>query len=143
MTIAERVKEIRLISGLTQAEFAEKIGLKQTGISGMEKGARAVTDRTIQFICEKFNVNEEWLRNETGEIFIDNDFFSLNEYAEQNNLTDLECDILKKYMSMDPEVRKLVIPSFQAMLSTFQEISKKDSNNSKMQYLSNDPNETS
>ena len=58
----ERVKELRKALGLTQGNFGEKIGLKQAVIGQMEKGSRNLTDRTVLLICEKYSVNEEWLR---------------------------------------------------------------------------------
>ena len=68
----ERLKIIRLKLKLTQDDFAKKIGIKQAAISAIEKGIRNVTDRIINDICREFNVNEEWLRNGTGEMFIQN-----------------------------------------------------------------------
>ena len=57
-----RVKEIRLTLKLTQKQFAEKIGLKQTSYSDIENNKAPLTERTIIAICYKFNVNDEWLR---------------------------------------------------------------------------------
>lgn len=35
----------------------------------MERGNAPITERTIIAICSKFNVNEDWLRYGTGEMF--------------------------------------------------------------------------
>lgn len=35
----------------------------------MERGNAPITERTIIVICSKFNVNEDWLRYGTGEMF--------------------------------------------------------------------------
>lgn len=35
----------------------------------MERGNAPITERTIIAICSKFNVNEDWLRYATGEMF--------------------------------------------------------------------------
>ena len=40
-------------------------------MGNIEIGRIAVTDRVISDICEKFNVNEEWLRYGTGDIFLE------------------------------------------------------------------------
>lgn len=69
--MCDRIKQIRLTLGLTQSDFGSQIGLSQAGISALEKGIRNITDRNIQLICEKFNANEEWLRNGEGEMFLD------------------------------------------------------------------------
>ena len=56
----------------TQAELAEKIGLKQNAISYMEKSGSTITEQNIKSICREFGVNESWLRFGTGDIFSDN-----------------------------------------------------------------------
>ena len=55
---------------MNQSDFGDKIGIGQAGVSAIEKGIRNITDRNIQLICEKFNVNEEWLRTGEGEMFV-------------------------------------------------------------------------
>ena len=64
-----RIIELRKILNLSQTEFAKEISLKQGSISDMERGNAPITERTIIAICSKFNVNEEWLRYGTGEMF--------------------------------------------------------------------------
>lgn len=65
----ERILELRKTLGLTQTDFGAKIGLKQAIIGQMENGGRNLTDRTASLICEKYNVNEQWLRTGKGEMF--------------------------------------------------------------------------
>ncbi|MFG6331535.1 MAG: helix-turn-helix transcriptional regulator [Lachnospiraceae bacterium] len=44
----DRLKKIRSDNGLSQEEFAKRIGLESRGhISALEKGTRNITDRTI------------------------------------------------------------------------------------------------
>lgn len=47
----------------------------------MERGNAPITERTIIAICSKFNVNEDWLRYGTGEMFNTIDK-SYNEFFE-------------------------------------------------------------
>lgn len=54
---------------LNQTDFGKKIGVKQTTIAGYENGTRQPLDTVIASICRVFSVNEEWLRNGTGEMF--------------------------------------------------------------------------
>lgn len=63
----ERIKEIRKQAGLSQTEFADRIGLTKNFISLVETGGRAPSDRTISDICREFGVNEAWLRTGVGE----------------------------------------------------------------------------
>ena len=64
-----RIKEVRVKAGLSQPEFAERLNLTKNFISLVETGMRKPSDRTVSDICREFGVNEEWLRNGTGEMF--------------------------------------------------------------------------
>lgn len=65
----ERIRSVRTAAGLTQPEFAEKLGLTKNFISLIENGQREPSDRTVRDICRVFNVNEIWLRTGVGEPF--------------------------------------------------------------------------
>ena len=57
-----RFKEVRLMHGLTQAEMANKLGMKQPAWARLENGG--VPDprsSTIADICKAFNVDANWL----------------------------------------------------------------------------------
>lgn len=66
----DRIKKIRKESGLTQVDFGERIGVKGNTITNYENGLRTPTDAVILSICREFDVNEEWLRNGTGEMLV-------------------------------------------------------------------------
>ncbi len=78
MTIGERIKETRKELGLNQAQFGERIALKQNTVGQIENGVRSVTERTIKLICREFGVDYEWLTTGEGAMFVDNaDAFDL------------------------------------------------------------------
>lgn len=64
-----RIKEIRNNKGLTQVEFASRIGLKQNSIAQIEMGKRNPSDQVILSICREFSVNEFWLRTGEGDMY--------------------------------------------------------------------------
>ncbi len=66
----ERIKQLRKALDLTQQKFAERLGVKRNTVGQWECGINALTDQVITSICREFNVNEEWLRNGTGEMFL-------------------------------------------------------------------------
>ena len=71
MNISERVRFLRKEQlHLTQEALGEPLGLTRANIANIEAGRVAVTERVILALCEKFNVNETWLRTGEGEIFI-------------------------------------------------------------------------
>nr|DAF68034.1 MAG TPA: hypothetical protein [Caudoviricetes sp.] len=63
----ERIAEISKESGLNKTEFGQKIGISQSMASLICLGKANPSDRTISDICRVFRVNEDWLRNGTGE----------------------------------------------------------------------------
>lgn len=68
MTLGERIKAIRTESGLNIQQFAQRIGITQPSVSTMENDKNGVSNQTIAFICREFNINENWLRYEEGEM---------------------------------------------------------------------------
>lgn len=70
MTQGERVREIRKALGLTLDKFGDKIGLKKSGLSLIENGRNDLTEVNMKSICREFNVNESWLRDGSGEMFV-------------------------------------------------------------------------
>lgn len=83
----ERIKQIRKAAGLTQIEFAEKIGLTRNYVAKLEIGDRAPSDRTISDICREFRVNEIWLRTGAGEPFD-------NEASREVEMTELFAELM-------------------------------------------------
>ena len=67
----DRIKKIRKELDLTQQEFADKIGIARGNVDAYEVGKNAPSDAVISLICREFNVNEIWLREGTGEIFVE------------------------------------------------------------------------
>ena len=57
-----RIKMIRQDEGLTQSQFANKIGLSRNYVAMIEIGQRDPSDRTISDICRIFGISEDWLR---------------------------------------------------------------------------------
>lgn len=65
----ERVKQLREALGLSQEALGARVGVTRGSISRLESGTNNVTPAMIISLCREFNVNEEWLRNGTGEMF--------------------------------------------------------------------------
>ena len=65
----ERIKDLRNSLKMTQQKFADRLGLKRQTIAAYEIGNIVPSDSTLLLICKEFNVNEEWLRSGTGEMF--------------------------------------------------------------------------
>lgn len=93
---------------LTQALFAEKIGLKATAIGLYESGDRTVTERSIVSICQIFDVNEEWLRTGKGEMFKRDESTVVSQLSREYELDDLDRRIIEAYLKLDPTKRGII-----------------------------------
>lgn len=69
----DRIRKLRRGMDLTQQEFASKIGTTANVLTNYETGRRNPSASVINNICKTFNVNEEWLREGTGEMFMELD----------------------------------------------------------------------
>ena len=69
MEIKDRIKEIRLAVGITQAKFAERTAISTSYISEIENGLKEANERVIRLVAAEFNANEHWLRTGQGSMF--------------------------------------------------------------------------
>jgi transcriptional regulator with XRE-family HTH domain len=67
-TINDRIAEIVRVTSKTKTAFADSLGVSQQYISKLERTG-VPSERTIRDICDKYNVNEYWLRTGEGEMF--------------------------------------------------------------------------
>lgn len=62
----DRIKQVRTEMGLTQDEFASRIGIGKSSVSLLESGRNNPSPQTIQLICQQFGVRKDWLLEGTG-----------------------------------------------------------------------------
>lgn len=68
-TIKDRLKSLRKAVGLTQEEFAAKIGIRRNSYANYEIGRNKPIDAVMYSICREYGVRESWLRTGEGEMF--------------------------------------------------------------------------
>ncbi len=112
----ERLKLIRDVFGLSQNELGLKLGVTNSSISKLEKGSSNFTEQMIKTICREFNINEEWFRDGIGEMLVEPDTFSLDEYLKQQGATELEMEIIKGYFNIPKEIRGTVLEYFKNII---------------------------
>lgn len=66
-----RIKKLRKALGLTQQEFAEKIGVKRNTVAQYEMGRNEPIESVIALICRTYDVRREWLVDGVGEMWIE------------------------------------------------------------------------
>jgi transcriptional regulator with XRE-family HTH domain len=67
--VNERIKQLRTVLEISQREFSRRIFISQSSFGEIETGTRNVNDRIIQLICSQFNVNKDWIKDGSGEVF--------------------------------------------------------------------------
>ena len=67
-----RLKQARKVLGLTQAKFAEPIGITNGYVSDLEKGkVQKPSDPVIQTIMNCYRLNRNWLLSGEGDMFVE------------------------------------------------------------------------
>lgn len=105
-----RLKELRKDNlKMTQEQFAESLGISRSNITNIELGNIALTDRMIKTICSVHNVNEKWLKEGTGDIFINNsnELDTLIGYLYAEN-DDFKKEIIKLMLELDDDGWKFI-----------------------------------
>lgn len=77
-------------------------------------------------ICREFNVQEGWLLNGTGDVFVPSGKFSLDIYLKDRGADDFEVDIIKAYFDLDPETRHNVLSQFKENLQRRHQMQQSD-----------------
>lgn len=95
--LSKRLSILRETLKITQSEFANKIQISRSHLSGLEHGNRNFTERVISDICREFNVNKKWFESGEGEIFVD----ILSEIEEFNNADSDIQELVRTYMQLD------------------------------------------
>jgi transcriptional regulator with XRE-family HTH domain len=117
----ERLKKLRKALELTQQEFADRIGISRGNIGAYEVGKNNPSDAVISLICKEFKVNEEWLRNGTGEMFNESSTSNsiLDALANEYNLSPDVYTIIGKFMTLKPEQQQVILESIKKIAAAF------------------------
>lgn len=106
----DRIKKIRKSIpeyGKTQDDFANFLGIPKPNLSSYEIGRRVPSNAVIQLICQKCNINENWLRNGKGEMTKEiPDKFSFYLGQIKNGDDEFIKDLIEIYMELDPDSKK-------------------------------------
>jgi len=94
----KRLREVRKTLKINQSDFAQKIGMAQSGYSQIETGENALTEQNIKLICLIYGVNEAWLRTGKGEMF-----------NPASKLDDDEKKLLEMFRLLSPAMRSFVL----------------------------------
>ena len=94
---------------LTQQEFGDRIGIKRNTVANYETGRNEPVDSVVSLICREFKINEEWLRDGVGEMFVPESKDKLDKLASDYNLSDAEKILIEKYLNLKSSSRKVIM----------------------------------
>ena len=121
MTINERLKLLRKELGLTQIEFGEKIGLKKSAASQVEKDGYSINPRLLQLICSTFNISEKWLTEGKGDMYTSDEEVILDKLAGMYDLSESQMAFAKQWLQLPATAKDAVVDYIVSVASALQE----------------------
>lgn len=103
----ERIKEIRKRSFLTQAQFAERLGISRTHISKIENGLDTPSDKLMDNICKEFWISISWLKHGKGSK--QPGLEQLESWFGKSTLTNLEFEQANKLIGLRKQMANEII----------------------------------
>lgn len=111
----DRIKELRQRLELTQKEFGNAIGVGTSAVSYLEAGKSKLTESNLMLICERWNVNKEWLLYGSGDMFLPQRDDYIEALRRRYGLSDLETQILSAYLALSAESRHALMETISEM----------------------------
>lgn len=68
--ISDRIREIRKLLDLNQAEFGKRLGAGRGAIASYETGRTEPTEVFLDHLSDVFGINKDWLVSGNGDIFL-------------------------------------------------------------------------
>jgi transcriptional regulator with XRE-family HTH domain len=68
-SVNERLKTLRNTLNLSQRNFSSGIYISQSFYARLEQGVMRVNERIIELMCNKYNVNKDWILTGNGTMF--------------------------------------------------------------------------
>lgn len=118
----ERLFKIRKALGMTQIEFAKVINSSNGHVSDMEKGRKNITESTIELLKLKCNINENWLRTGSGEMFSQTPPGIMEQLKKEFNLDEFSSNLVQEYLKLDPKHRQYVRDFFYRVIESEKDI---------------------
>lgn len=106
--VGDRLRILRKNLGLTQKEFATKIGKSEMSVVFWERGSN-FPKRSQLLVCDTFGVNPEWLETGEGVMAQGNaqyKYESPRQFAERNGCNSLEAAIFERFFALPADERR-------------------------------------
>ena len=126
MTINERIKLLRKELGLNQTDFGEKIGIKVSQASYIEKAGNPVTQRVLQLICTVFNISEKWLTEGKGDMYTSDEDAILEKLTNMYDLSEDQVIFVRRWLELPDSAREAVVDYVISVASAMQKKTQKN-----------------
>ncbi len=123
----ERLRFLREKIGISRAAFGQKIGVSGDVINNLERGRVEIKEPILKLICSEFSVNEEWIRNGSGDMFIKTSLSTMEKLKEEFHLDDFTCSFVYEYLKLDEEKRNAVQEFFYNVLNGMDAVNRQES----------------
>ncbi|HID0769607.1 TPA: helix-turn-helix domain-containing protein [Clostridium botulinum] len=97
MKFPEKLKLIRKANNLTQADFANSIGISRGNLANIELGKVEPTQVFINCVSLMYNIDKNWLLDDNN-----------NDLSALNGSTNILSLIMDKYEQLDDKYKKFV-----------------------------------
>lgn len=112
MTIAKRIKEIKLILHLTSADLAKKLDIPVRTIGSYERAEAQPSPKFLTALYEQLSVNINWLLSGKGNIFLDKKaILDMGTMADIQDSLSLTCEQTHNLIELldSPASREMVL----------------------------------
>ena len=103
-TIGDRILLVIEANNLKKVEFARVLNINQSYVTQLIKGRNQPSDRLIEDLCQKYNINEEWLKTGEGEMRRATSPLFLRD----SSLDATDREIIESYIRMTPTQRQFI-----------------------------------
>lgn len=97
MDLSEKLKLVRKTNNLTQAEFANSIGISRGNLANIELGKVMPSQVFVNCVSLMYNIDKKWLLDDSN-----NDLSALNKSTNMLSL------IMEKYEKLEDKYKKFV-----------------------------------
>jgi len=88
----ENLQKIRKTINLSQEDISTQLGISYRAYTSYERGDRKIPIEVLEILCDKFNVNLNWLICNKGNMFNTKPFEQVEKELEQKVV-----EVMKKY----------------------------------------------
>lgn len=116
MNAGERVKKVRVESGLTLEKFGAVLGIGKTAVSKIERGENKLTIQNATAISREFSVSAEWLMTGKGEMKTATVSGAAAEIAARLGLGPWATQALERFIALGPEEQRAFLETLEKLL---------------------------